>query len=128
MIKIEELQEVRPTYRFEDGANIDLTAVEREIGKKAAEKQIPVAFERDKVKSGGLFNRKIEDCTVLYNPNHKKDYFRFCIRVQHQGAYAFVLVESMGVSKQLAKFERAEFAKQDRQGKDLSYQIGSMVG
>ena len=41
---------------------------------------------------------------------------------------AYVAVNDFGASKQMDKFARAEYAKQDRKGKELSYQIGSMIG
>ena len=80
------------------------------------------------MKSGGLFNSTVEDCIVLYHPEHRNDYFKFCIRVGRQGTYAFVSVNDFGQSKQMAKAERAEFAKQDRKGKPMSYKMGSIIG
>ena len=75
-----------------------------------------------------MFNKKIEDCIVMYHPEHRNDYFLFCIRVQQEGNLAFVAVNDFGASKQMDKFARAEYAKQDRRGKDMSYKIGSMIG
>lgn len=128
MIKIDELREFRPTYRFEDGANVSLEAVKNALSVEAEKRGVPVAFYTDQVKSGGLFNKQIEDCIVMYHPEHQNDYFKFCIRVGRQGSYAFVSVNDFGSSKQMDKFVRAEFAKQDRKGKDMSYKIGSMIG
>lgn len=128
MIKIDELREFRPTYRFEDGASISLEAVQNALAAEAEKHDVPVAFYADQVKSGSLFNKQIEDCIVMYHPEHRYDYFTFCIRVQHQGSMAYVAVNDFGSSKQMDKFARAEYAKQDRKGKELSYQIGSMIG
>lgn len=128
MIKIDELREFRPTYRFEDGASISLEAVQNALTAEAEKHGVPIAFYADQVKSGGLFNKQIEDCLVMYHPEHRYDYFTFCIRVQHQGSMAYVAVNDFGSSKQMDKFARAEFAKQDRKGKDMSYKIGSMIG
>lgn len=128
MIKIDELREFRPTYRFEDGASISLEAVQNALATEAEKHDVPVAFYADQVKSGSLFNKQIEDCIVMYHPEHRYDYFTFCIRVQHQGSMAYVAVNDFGSSKQMDKFARAEYAKQDRKGKELSYQIGSMIG
>lgn len=89
---------------------------------------VPVAFYNEQVKSGGLFNSSVEDCIVMYHPEHQNDYFKFCIRVGRQGTYAFVSVNDFGQSKQMAKADRAEFAKQDRKGKSMSYRVGSMIG
>ena len=61
----------------------------------------------------------------MLNPHH---YFLFCTIVQQEGSLAFVAVNDFGASKQMDKFARAEYAKQDRRGKDMSYNIGSMIG
>lgn len=81
MIKIDELREFRPTYRFEDGASISLEAVQNALAAEAEKHDVPVAFYADQVKSGSLFNKQIEDCIVMYHPEHRYDYFTFCIRV-----------------------------------------------
>ena len=89
---------------------------------------IPVAFYADQVKSGGLFNSSVEDCIVMYHPEHQNDYFKFCIRVGRQGTYAFVSVNDFGQSKQMNKASYAENYKADRKGKSMSYKVGSMIG
>lgn len=128
MIKADELREFRPQVRYPDGEGITLSTVQEAIKDCAMKMGIPVAFKGDQVKSGGIFNGTIEDCVVMYHPEHEKDYFRFCIRVQHQGVYAFVTINDFGQSKQIAKANYAEGYKNDRQGKDLSYKIGSVIG
>ncbi len=128
MIKIDDLREFRPKYRFEDGVDMSLEVIKEALQLEANRIGIPIAFYADQVKSGGLFTRQIEDCLVMYHPDHRNDYFTFCIRVQHQGSMAYVSVNDFGSSKQMDKFTRAELAKQDRQGKEMSYKIGSMIG
>lgn len=128
MIKADELREFRPTVSYQNGAGITLKTVQDAIKERAMQIGIPVAFTRDQVKSGGLFNSSVEDCIVMYHPEHERDYFRFCIRVRRQGSYAFVSVNDFGKSSQITKDDRAEFAKADRRGKSMSYKIGSMIG
>ena len=48
--------------------------------------------------------------------------------MKYEGSYAFISVNDFGQSKQMAKADRAEFAKQDRKGKSMSYKVGSMIG
>ncbi|MCM1178616.1 MAG: hypothetical protein NC347_00020 [Clostridium sp.] len=128
MIKDTELREFRPTVRYQNGEGITLETVRDAINECAMGMGIPIAFTSDQVKSGGMFNSSLEDCLVMYHPEHEKDYFRFCIRVRRQGLYAFVSINDFGQSKQVAKAEVAEYAKQDRQGKAMSYKVGSMIG
>ena len=127
MIKADELREFRPVVRYQNGEGITLSTVQEAIKDCAMKMGIPVAFTSDQVKSGGLFNSSVEDCIVMYHPQHERDYFRFCIRVKRQGMYAFVSVNDFGKSSQMAKADRAEFAAADRKGKSMSYKFGSLA-
>lgn len=128
MIKADELREFRPQVRYQNGEGITLSTVQEAIKDCAMKMGIPVAFRGDQVKSGGLFNSSVEDCVVMYHPEHERDYFKFCIRVKRQGVYAFVMVNDFGQSKQMNKANTAEFMKQDRKGQSMSYKVGSMIG
>lgn len=110
----------------EEGTTLDIE--QQIIEKEANEMGIPVAFSRDRIKSGGLFNKVVDDCLVIYNPEHKKDYFHFCVYLSRQGKRTYIYTKLFGKSKQMDKFDRAEAARQDRQGKELAYQLGSAVG
>ena len=128
MIKADTLREFRPSVRYKDGDGITLQTVQEAIKDCAKGMGIPVAFYSDQVKSGGLFNSSVEDCIVMYHPEHESDYFKFCIRVGRQGSYAFVSVNDFGQSKQMNKAGYAESYKADRKGKSMSYKVGSMIG
>lgn len=128
MIKADELREFRPQVRYQDGEGITLMTVQDAIKDCAMKMGIPAAFRGDQVKSGGVFNSSVEDCIVMYHPEHEKDYFKFCIRVKRQGVYAFVSINDFGQSKQMKKANTAEFMKKDRAGKEMSYIVGSMIG
>ena len=128
MIKADELREFRPVVRYRDGNQITLQTVQEAIKDCAQGMGIPVAFYTDQVKSGGMFNKTIEDCIVLYHPEHQYDYFKICVRVSHQGCYAFVSAMDFGTSKQMKKAGQAEAYRADRKGKSMSYKVGSMIG
>lgn len=112
MIKADELREYKPQVRFQNGDAITLMTVQEAIKEDAAKFAIPVTFKNEQIKSGGLFNSSTEDCIVMYHPEHEKDYFNFCVRVQHQGVYAIVSVYELGQSKQMDKAYRSDIAKQ----------------
>lgn len=128
MIKIDELREFRPIVRYRDGSTITLQTVQDAIMDCAQNAGIAVAFYADQVKSGGMFNKNIEDCIVLYHPEHQNDYFKICIRVSHQGNYAFVSAMDFGTSKQMKKAGQAEAYRENRKGQSMSYKIGSIIG
>ena len=50
-----------PQVRFPDGNNVNLMTVREAIQNEADENGIPVAFREDTLKSGGLFNKQVED-------------------------------------------------------------------
>ncbi|MCL1793490.1 MAG: hypothetical protein FWG34_06445 [Oscillospiraceae bacterium] len=87
-----------------------------------------MAIYEEQVKSGGLFNSSTEPCLVLCHPEHREDYFSFCIRVKRLGRYAFVSIKDFGKSKQMTKANISENMKNDRKGKKMSYIVGSMLG
>lgn len=128
MIDTNTLREFRPIIRYKDGQGITLQTVQEAIQTCADNLGIPVGFSENQVKSGTFFNPTFEDCIVMYHPDHRDDYYNFCIRVTYQGTYAFVSVNDFGKSKQMSKADSAEFGKQDRKGKKLSYKIGSRIG
>ena len=63
----------------------------------------------------------------MSHPEHIKDYFKFCIRVTHQGNYAFVTVDQFGKSLQLDKACWKDVLKEDREGQSIGHKVGSMV-
>lgn len=111
MIKVNELQDFRPQVRYQNGDAITFSTIEDAIKDCAMRIGIPVAFRTDEVKTGTLFRSSMEECLVLYHPQHEKDYFKFCIRISRQGTYAFIQVNVFGNSVQMAKANRSEDAK-----------------
>lgn len=125
MIKADQLREFRPTYRYQNGDGITLQSIQEALKDTAQKYGIAVAFTSDQIKSGGLFNSEVEDCLVLYHPEHPSDYFRFAIRVKRQGVMAFVTVNDFGNSAQMNKHLRSEANKEARKGQSLSYKLGN---
>ncbi len=128
MIKIDELSKFLPTYKYTGGENVTFQVLIDNIKEEAQKYAVPVEFYNDQVKSGGIFNREIEECIVVYHPEHKKDYYNFCVRIKRVGSIVQIQTDVFGSSVQMDKFARAEKAFEDRQGKSVSYKIGSMVG
>lgn len=127
MIKADCLREFRPTYRYTDGTSITLETIQEAVKDAAQKYNIPVAFTNDQVKSGGLFNSEVEDCLVLYHPEHRYDYYRVAVRVKRQGTMAFVSMNDFGDSTQMDKYARSEANREARQGQSLSYKFGNSL-
>lgn len=105
MIKNTELRKFRPTVKYQNGKEITLKAVQKAIKNYAMKMGVPVAFTGEQIKSYGLFRASVETCFVMYHPRHKKDYFKFCIRVKKQGTCAFVSIHDFGQSSKMKKID-----------------------
>ena len=86
--------------------------IQRRIRECADKYNLSVTFSSEQVKSGGLFNSSVENCIVMYHPEHEKDYFKFCIRVNYQSDISILSVDTFGQSKQMDKAYRCDIAKQ----------------
>ena len=102
MIKEKDLGGLKQ-IRFPDGDGITLQWLQEKLADEADKNAIRVAFEADKIKFGGLIGGSVEDCIVLYHPEHKKDYFWYAFRITTQGKYAFLNSALGGYSKLLNK-------------------------
>lgn len=89
-----------------------LEAVQQVLASYASRAGISLSFRREQIKSGGLFNSRMEDCVIVYHPDHMKDYFSFCIKITRQDDFIIVFVKEMGQSKQMDKAYRSELTKQ----------------
>lgn len=129
MLKEKDMEDFHKTTYVDDEAGVtSLDTVQSAIEQVAGDMGIPVAFSRDQVKGGGLFNKTVDDCIVLYHPDHKRDYYNFCVYLSRQGNRVFIYTKVFGHSKQFKKEARSEAAKANRQGKELAYQLGSVIG
>ena len=128
MIKADDLREFRPVVRYQNGEGITLSTVQDAIQDCADKLGIPVAFRGDQVKSGGLFNSSVEDCVVLYHPEHQWDYYNICLRVKHQGNFAFVSINDFGKSKLEGNAGSRDFLKETIRHGSGAAKVGALIG
>ena len=131
MIKEKELSSERK-IRFANGQGITLDVIKEAVSEEADKNGIPIAFYDEQIKFGGLIGGSVEDCIILYHPEHKKDYFNIIFRVTHQGSYAFLNISYYGQSKMQGKIysatEARQESKEERRGLPLSQRIGHAIG
>ena len=132
MIKEKELSPVNQ-IRFRDGDSVNLEAIQEALEDKADSFAIPVAFRNDQVKYGGLIGGSVEDCLILYHPEHVRDYYYYVLKLTRQGKYAFLDVSMCGRSSQLGKEASAQEAKELLGRGGLSsygkgYAVGALIG
>ena len=90
MLKEKNLVEARDQLRIQDGTGVTLSTIQDALKDCANRHGVPLAFENDQAKFGGLIGGATYDCLGAYHPDHKKDYFNFVVIVKYQGNYAFV--------------------------------------
>ena len=127
MIKEKELREARQGVRYPDAKDLNYQMLQAALEKKLAESGVSIAFEMDQVKYGGL-GGAVEDCLVLYHPNHKTDYMKLCVRIKHQGNYAFVSIDEFGESKMLGIQAGHDAASDTFHGGSMSEKFGALLG
>lgn len=98
MIDLKHIRDFRPSVRYMDGASITLQTIQEALKDGAQRYGIPLGFEFDQVKSGGMFSKTVEDCLVLYHPERRKHYYQPVVRIQRQGNVTFVHVGLWGMS------------------------------
>jgi len=103
MLKEKELREFCSTYQFSKGEEMTLQRIQDEIEKKSQQYEVPIAFYGEQIKSGGILNSTIDDCIVIYHPEHQKDYYKIAVCIRYQGKIAFVSFNDFGESKNLKK-------------------------
>ena len=133
MIKESELKEFLPEIQCRGGESITLEEVRQRLGTHAEKHGLKIALSTEQIKTGGMLNSKTDNCLVMYNPEHVKDYFHFCIRIRQKGSCSYILVEQFGQSKQMDKAYRREIAKQGvkdyfRAGAEDYQAIGRSIG
>lgn len=135
MIKEKEMVEIRDKVRFQDGSSITHKTIQDALSDAAKAHGIPIAFSYDQIKYGGMIGGSTVDCTVVYHPQHEKDYFKLAVRLTHQGNYAFVSVFSFGVSRLMGNEDahenmindlKAGFKNHD--SKSIGGAVGSVLG
>lgn len=132
MIKEKEIIEARPQIRIPNGRDITEKELIAALKAEAQETGIPIAFTTDQIKFGGFIGGSVEDCIVVYHPDHQRDYFNTAIRLTHQGSYAFLTIYRFGTSRLLGNAASSEFAKtkvkEAFRGGSASEAVGAVIG
>ena len=114
MLRERELSNFRPQVRIQDGGAVTLGTVQEAVKACAEEHGIPMAFGTDQIKFGGMIGGHVEDCLILYHPEHPKDYFIFPVTISYQSNYAYVSIFCAGESRQMKNRTRRLPQRQGR--------------
>lgn len=129
MLTEKDMADFHATIYFDNESNsTSLNDIKIRLEQTAENVGIPLAFSHGKITTYKVFCKTIHDCIILYHPDHKRDYYNFCVYLSRQDNRIFIHIKMFGRSKQFNKHARSEQAKADRLGKELAYQLGSMLG
>ncbi len=124
-LKADNLWEFMPIIRMTSSENVTLENIKKEFSYFADEYGISLAMGYGEIRKGGMFSSDSVQCLIIANSNHQNDYYKYCVSLAFQGKVPFVTINQFGRSPQMEKEGRAQFAKEDRKGKSLSYKLGS---
>ncbi len=126
--KLVEASELITNIRVSNAENVTIDGIRNALVNESQSSGLLVSTEIDQVKSGGMFNKSVEDCLVLSHPQHQKDYFKIVVLYNKQGNVGYVRFYTLGESVQFKKNYIAETCKADREGQSLMYKLGSKIG
>ena len=96
------MREIHPVRCYTPkGDTVTFEAIKNSIGKEAKNWGVPVAFSFDEIASGNVGDYIIEDCLVVYNPEHKHDYISIVFRIRRDGDTAYIMKSEYGTSSRL---------------------------
>lgn len=105
-INRKKVQQARDSIRYMNGSDITYDAIKQALDEVIENYGIDAVVEEATLYGGGLFSKE-ESCLALVNPNHRNDYFKFCIVKKDAGKTCTVDVYSFGQSKNI---KHEEFA------------------
>lgn len=100
VINRKKMQQARDSIRFMNGSDITYDAIKYALEEVIEKYGIEAAVEDATLYGGGLFSKE-ESCLALVNPQHRNDYFKFCILRKDSGKTCVVDVYSFGQSKNI---------------------------
>jgi len=106
MILVSELHELHPIYCYcPKGDTVTFASIKNLLVKTAKQAGVPVAFAFDEIKSEKSGDIIIEDCLIVYHPEHRHDYFNIVFRIRREGDTAYISKNEYGKSRLLSNTE-----------------------
>jgi len=102
MIRLSELREIYPIYCYTPkGDTVTFESLKTLIEQTATVHGVPVAFELSEITSSRAGSIAIEDCLVVYHPEHRQDYMSIVFRIRREADTAYISKNEYGTSLRL---------------------------
>jgi len=96
------------------GYRITLDSLEDFFKNNLVNLGFPLEFSRDEIRYGSIFNRQYEECLVMKNADHPRDYFHFTFTVHDVGNGTTVSFYRTGYSTRNAQaYEKERYQNSD---------------
>jgi hypothetical protein len=110
-----ELREIHPVLCYAPkGDTVTFKAIENLIKKEANKYGVPVAFAHDEIISDNDGSIVIEDCLIVFHPEHIHDYIKIVFRIKRDGDKAFIIKNEYGTSPRMTSTDMFEEASKLR--------------
>lgn len=98
MYKRDELLNIRKAFRLLDENGMSIELLEGHAAEFSEQFGVPLAWEADQVDNGEAAKQPIQDCLVLFNPDHKDDYYKIVVDFEVPTKLAFLNASITGES------------------------------
>jgi len=117
MIDISHLHKLYPVHCYSPkGDTVSFEAIRDLVGKTARDFGVPISLFLDEIRTEDNGAIVIEDCLVVYHPEHRYDYFSIVFRIRRENESAFIQKNLYGKSLRL---DRCEAYGSDSQDEDI---------
>ena len=124
-INRKKVQQARDSIRYMNGSEVTYDAIKIALEEVIENYGIDAVVEEATLYGGSLFAKE-ESCLALVNPNHRNDYFKFCIVRKDAGKTCTVDIFSFGQSKNI-KHEKFAANTHIFDGKGAMGAVGGML-
>lgn len=99
------LTDIEDTSRIilQNGTTLD--ALKKALYDAAQEKGIYIDVEENQITSGGMIRKKVYPCLVISHPEHKSDYYQYCIMLTTDSTRTYIELFRKGVSRLESKIQ-----------------------
>jgi len=103
LISASQLRELHPIYCYHPkGDTVTFASLKRLLKQTAKVSGVPVAFAFDEIKSENSGVVTVEDCLIVYHPEHRHDYINIVFRIRREGDTAYISKNEYGTSQCLS--------------------------
>ena len=99
MLKRDDLLSIRTAYQLIDEKGMSIAVLEDSLKGLAGTYEVPLSWERDQIENASGAKEAVQDCLVLFHPDHKDDYYRVVVEFEAPTKLAVLTASIVGSSE-----------------------------